>query len=131
MRHQVLELDWNTSSHVATALQSSPGANGFDLILASDVTYQSELHLPLARVIKQLLRRPSENRTSGIALIAHETRLSDIFGKDIQLNGFLCTLTDMGFHVNVSDLHVPQEGSSGALVQVSFNAHDHTTVADV
>ncbi|KAL1506936.1 hypothetical protein AB1Y20_007800 [Prymnesium parvum] len=109
----VLELDWTDPSHVERARLSSGGA-GFELLLASDVTYQCELHAPLARAIARTL-----HRAKGVALVAHERRRSDWAGKDIQLRSFVIAAEGAGLHAEVSELRVPQAGSYGSLIRLS------------
>ena len=103
------------------AAKISPDENGFGLVLASDVTYLCELHPALVRTITRLLRRPTTDGMSGVALIAHEQRLTNLAGNDVQLDSFVATAKLAGLLVEVSELHVPQEGSTGALIRLSLS----------
>lgn len=115
----------DTSLHCCPqrAAARSPEQEGYGLVLASDVTYLSDLHPPLVRAIERLLRRGGENGAPpGVALIAHERRLTNLAGDDVQLDSFVAAATLVGLQVHVSELHVPQEGSTGALIRLSHVA---------
>jgi len=120
---QVLELDWANPADLEAAAKTSPAGSGFDLIVASDVTYLTESHAPLLNTISELLRRPTaDRRSSGLALVAHETRLTDLAGNDTQLASFAAAAERRGLCTQVEELHVPQEGSTGALISLSHLA---------
>ena len=65
----VAELDWAQKAHAA-AIRKAHAPDGFDLVLASDVIYQSSAHAPLANTISRLLCP-----ANGVAFVAHEPRM--------------------------------------------------------
>ena len=66
---QVAEVDWAQKAHAA-AIRQAHAPDGFDLVLASDVIYQSSAHAPLANTISRLLCP-----AGGVAFVAHEPRM--------------------------------------------------------
>lgn len=119
----VMELDFTDAAHVKAASAASPTASGFSLILGSDITYSSNQHAHLATAIARLLRKPTSPSASegGIALIAHEQRLRSLVnGADVQLASFVAAAGEAGLHVEVSPLDVPDAGSSGSLIRLSW-----------
>lgn len=81
----VAELDWTHPEHAKRLATSVPP---FDLILASDVTYDSQLHNALAFTIAQFLS------PSSTCLVAHEKRVLSLRGNDSQLESFQSVLAD-------------------------------------
>ncbi|KAL3909708.1 MAG: hypothetical protein SGARI_002466 [Bacillariaceae sp.] len=78
----VKELDWTVPSHSEEILDSySP--NGFDLLFASDVTYITSLHAPLASTIAQ--------------------RVVNLLGEDFQLKSFLEALKQEGLQATIQE----------------------------
>ena len=69
---RVMELDWTDPDHVPIILKNAASLRappGFDLILASDVTYVTELHTPLVSTISQLLLAPAAKTTGNCSSI--------------------------------------------------------------
>jgi predicted nicotinamide N-methyase len=109
---RVLELDWNNKSHSKHVVASaSKTQRGFDLILASDVTYELSLHRPLADTIASLLLRPERfdshesNDSTNLqlqqpvipeCLVSHQERLRNLGGRDLQLVEFELALSQAG-----------------------------------
>ena len=115
---EVHELDWTQPDHVKEILAALEKYHsrdghatinvGFDLILASDVTYTTELHVPLARTISELLLNQEKNDSNGdtegrgghsqplpTCLVAHQRRIVNPFSfvstnydVDYQLDSF-------------------------------------------
>ena len=81
---QVQELDWTKEDQ----LQDFEEHN-FDLILDSDVTYQTQLHDNLANTIGRLLKFPDQK-----CILAHQQRLFNLKGQDSQLTSFTDILVD-------------------------------------
>jgi predicted nicotinamide N-methyase len=79
---RVMELDWTEDSN--RVAEAGPTRNGFDIVLASDVTHFSLMHQPLASTIAQLLRRDD----AGVCLLSHQQRMVDLQGEDAQLKKF-------------------------------------------
>ena len=72
---RVMELDWTHPAHAERVLASSSTTNdGFDLVLASDVTYHSALHECLAQTMARLLsrRRRRGGGREATCLVAHQ-----------------------------------------------------------
>ena len=91
---------------------------------STDITYSSNQHAHLATAIVRLLRKPTSPAASegGIALIAHEQRLRSLVnGADVQLASFVAAAGEAGLHVEVSPLDVPDAGSSGSLIRLSWH----------
>ena len=123
---QVHELDFTNPGHTKQLLLSLKrnlptrfGRDdvGFDLILASDVTYMSQLHAPLARTISDLLlKQPvieaGDHKSDGRqlqslpkCLIAHQRRIVNPFSfvaekydDDYQLSSLKDALDRIGYH---------------------------------
>ena len=98
---QVMELDWTNSqdSHRVVAEISS---DGFDIVLASDVTHFSSMHQPLASTIAQLLRRRDDNNGgggAGVCLLSHQQRMVNLQGQDMQLTEFEQTARSEGLEI--------------------------------
>ena len=115
---EVHELDWTQPDHVQEILATLEKHHlrdgytttkvGFDLILASDVTYTTELHVPLARTMSELLLKQQDNKTNRdtegweqhslplpTCLVAHQLRIVNPFSfvntnydVDYQLDSF-------------------------------------------
>lgn len=94
----IMELDWTKPWHielvkVASVVASKNG--GFDLVLASDVTYQSVLHDALANTMVRLMRTDDSKNSCGsslalpaMCLVAHQERVLNHRGQDCQLSSF-------------------------------------------
>jgi Lysine methyltransferase len=118
---RVMELDWNNKSHSQHVVVASKTQRGFDLILASDVTYEVSLHQSLADTIASLLLRPehldsrdnnkdstniipllqssSSSSSSSVipkCLVSHQERLRNLGGQDWQLAEFERALLQAG-----------------------------------
>lgn len=101
------ELDWTVPDHASRVLASIlPGCRGgFDLLLASDVTYATDLHDALAATISRLLSRPDPSAASGHdaggpkCLLAHHRRVLDLRGDDYQWKNFERALLREGLAV--------------------------------
>ena len=76
-------------------------------------------HGALAAAIERLLRRPTSERVGGLALIAHETRLTDGHGTDIQLESFVRAAESCRLRVERATLPRVPEGSTGTLLTLS------------
>lgn len=106
----VQELDWNNNEHTKQLVDFSlQRYGGIDLILASDVTYNSQLHESLATTISYLLDANSESindkddydgRQRSIptskCIISHEERILDLKAEDSQLSSFQQAITKAG-----------------------------------
>lgn len=108
------ELNWTIPEHVDRILQqsSSDCSQGFELLLASDVTYFSGLHGPLATTIARLLKPSSVTPCEAMSttllpqspsiskcLVAHQTRVWNFQGGDSQLHSFETALKDAGLDI--------------------------------
>lgn len=107
----VMELDWNNRNHRQAVVAASP--SGFELVLASDVTYSSALHQPLAETIACLLAANNRsNNNNACCLIAHEQRLLNLRGVDAHLLSFEDALHQAGLVVTQKSFHQPMSSSS-------------------
>jgi len=123
----VLELHWGDSRLLGAATRAAPcsladggdamggsaAGVGYSLILGSDITYEQSAFAALAASISALML------PGGLALIAHETRLTGLRGADIQLDGFAAAARAAGLRVAIEALPDPQPGSSGYLLRLS------------
>ena len=75
----VRELDFRDLKTAKQVAASSKTQEGFDLILASDVTYTPSLHQPLADTLAELLA------ATGRCILSHQERLLNVRGEDYQL----------------------------------------------
>ena len=91
---EVEELDW-TMPHQADALSNNV-SGGFDLIIASDVTYVSHLHAYLADIVARLLTKPDSK-----CWIAHQQRVVNLRGDDFQLESFVNATETAGLDLRV------------------------------
>lgn len=134
---QVAELEWGNENHIqhmlslkATAEEedtSSPLGNGFDLILGSDVTYNTHLHDILAETISKLLTKNGESSDyyngqslssvlpssplndvknddrlpphEAKCILSHEERLLNLNGHDVQLISLERALDKVGLDI--------------------------------
>jgi predicted nicotinamide N-methyase len=102
----VKELEWGTMDHVELLLSSTTNSKGYDMILASDVTYQSTLHDRLAKTIATLLAKSTEEKTKEATdaipptcLVSHQERFVDWNGVDRQLSSFQRAITKVGLEI--------------------------------
>lgn len=141
---RVMPLDWMDPTAVSRVAEASPNGRGFELVLGSDlldkVSYSdlgavfwgyhpappnlllkvpNASHGALAAAIERLLRRPTSEREGGLALIAHETRLTDSHGTDIQLESFVRAAAHCRLRVERATLPRVPEGSTGTLLTLS------------
>lgn len=116
---RVMPLDWMDPTAVSHVAEASPNGRGFELVLGSDISYEHASHGALAAAIKRLLRRPTSEREGGLALIAHETRLTDSHGTDIQLESFVRAAAHCRLRVERATLPRVPEGSTGTLLTLS------------
>jgi predicted nicotinamide N-methyase len=94
----IMELDWTKPEHIEQVKAASIVASkngGFDLVLASDVTYQSVLHDALACTMVRLMRNDvgkngcgSSFASPAMCLVAHQERVLNHRGQDCQLISF-------------------------------------------
>jgi hypothetical protein len=116
---RVMPLDWMDPTAVSHVAEASPNGRGFELVLGSDISYEHASHGALAAAIERLLRRPTSEREGGLALIAHETRLTDSHGTDIQLESFVRAAAHCRLRVERATLPRVPEGSTGTLLTLS------------
>ena len=116
---RVMPLDWMDPTAVIHVAEASPNGRGFELVLGSDISYEHASHGALAAAIERLLRRPTSEREGGLALIAHETRLTDSHGTDIQLESFVRAAAHCRLRVERATLPRVPEGSTGMLLTLS------------
>lgn len=116
---RVMPLDWMDPTAVSDVAEASPNGRGFELVLGSDISYEHASHGALAAAIERLLRRPTSEREGGLALIAHETRLTDSHGTDIQLESFVRAAAHCRLRVERATLPRVPEGSTGTLLTLS------------
>jgi predicted nicotinamide N-methyase len=90
---RVMELDWTEDSN--RVVEAGPTRNGFDIVLASDVTHFSLMHQPLASTIAKLLRSDE----AGVCLLSHQKRMVNLQGEDLQLKKFEETAHTEGLDV--------------------------------
>lgn len=96
----VMELDWTNYNHVLNVAGSSKTKKGFDLVLASDVTYISQLHQDLADTIAGLLLRSnSSSLMPPKCVLSHQQRMINLKGWDSQLTEFEKSLTRAGLTI--------------------------------
>lgn len=93
----VMELDWINNDTVLNVASTTTKGRGFDLILASDVTYDSPLHQPLADTISGLLTRNSTRQPKCI--VSHQQRRTDLNGSDSHLTEFEKSLAKAGLTI--------------------------------
>lgn len=99
---RVHELDWSIENHSENILRDT-GLDGFDLILASDVTYISELHQSLADTAARLLANTNYQSSTPTCLMAHQQRVLNLQGEDFQLKKFQESLDSAG--LCIVDVH--------------------------
>ena len=116
---RVMPMDWMDPTAVIHVAEASPNGRGFELVLGSDISYEHASHGALAAAIERLLRRPTSEREGGLALIAHETRLTDGHGTDIQLESFVRAAESCRLRVERATLPRVPEGSTGTLLTLS------------
>ena len=104
---RVTELDWTNESHRQQVASRGPN-DGFDVVLASDVTHFSQMHEPLADTIAHLL-----GETGGECIVSHQERMVTLGGQDMQLGGFVGTAMASGLEVDF--LAVPSEEGNGSM----------------
>jgi len=95
---RVLELDFGDVAMRKHVLDASRTGQGYDLILASDVTYTPGLHEPVAQSISELLAQNTTTNGNGdsshdstglpTCLLSHQERLLNVRGEDYQLYQF-------------------------------------------
>lgn len=118
---KVLELDWTNYDHVLKVAASSKSKKGFDLVLASDVTYVSVLHQHLADTIAGLLKRNSD---TSKCLVSHQPRLYNLKGWDSQLTEFEKSLTRAGLAIVDQTFHpVEQNGKAFKVAILEIQHH--------
>jgi hypothetical protein len=101
---QVEELDWTVPNHVDEILDKYKSPNGFPLLFASDVTYVTSLHAPLASTIARLLSKKNSPTTKSASKcwIAHQQRgVANLLGEDVQLKSFLTALEKEGLKATI------------------------------
>jgi predicted nicotinamide N-methyase len=103
---KVKELDWNNDNQILEVAASSKSKKGFELVLASDVTYLSPLHQSLADTIAGVLMRTSDSR----CLLSHQPRIYNLKGWDSQLTEFEKSLTRAGLTIVNQTFHPVAEG---------------------
>lgn len=98
---KIMELDWTKAEHAdrvaaSVANEEDSSSDGFDIVLASDVTYHSALHDALAQTMVRLLRPNNKIRSNkhdqqsqaSVCLLAHQERVLNLKGQDYQLVSF-------------------------------------------
>uniref|UniRef100_A0A6U6GS73 Calmodulin-lysine N-methyltransferase n=1 Tax=Odontella aurita TaxID=265563 RepID=A0A6U6GS73_9STRA len=126
---RVLELDWTDTHQVQHVAASSESHDkGFDLILASDVTYISQFHQPLADTIACLLHqdisrdscdsRAERATMRSKCLLSHQERLLNLRGSDSQLDGFEQALMKAGLSSVCKEVYSFLEGSTTHQVSI-------------
>lgn len=126
---RVMELDWSDPDHIQNIIDASSATKpGFDLILASDLTYFTQLHQPLADTIAKLLAvkhtpaskvaLPAPVTSPPKCLLAHQERLVDIKGRDNQLASFEKALTKAQLNITQRVDHPVLEGSTTHKVSI-------------
>ena len=98
----VEELDWTVPNHADQILYKY-APDGFDLLFASDVTYITSLHAPLASTIARLLSKQTSSSSSSICWIAHQERVVNLLGEDFQLKSFLEALKQEGLQAAIHE----------------------------
>jgi len=97
---RVMELDWTHPAHAERVLAaSSTNKDGFDLVLASDVTYHSALHECLAQTMARLLLRRRRGGRDATCLVAHQERVLNLRGQDFQRIRFESAARQAGLHL--------------------------------
>lgn len=114
---RVLELDWNDPHQARQVAAASQSGHGYDLVLASDVTYFSQLHQPLADTIATVLSKQKRStRTDQTSnnneddddkyavitpkcFVSHQERLINLRGLDSHLIAFEEALTKAGLAI--------------------------------
>lgn len=147
---RVMELDWNNRSHFQhVAASASKTRQGFDLILASDVTYVSRLHQALADTMASLLLRPEQPyhlisrdnhkdsnhrpflQESSMAIpkcfVSHQERRRTLDGQDLQLAEFERALLQAGLVPVQIWSHPVADGSKMHNVSILQIQHQDST----
>jgi len=97
------ELNWTKVEHIERVLGNvCPNLEGFDYVLASDVTYFTNLHGDLANTISKLLKNsPMGANTNMIqwptCFVAHQRR---VLGRDYQLESFEKAIAKVGMTIS-------------------------------
>ena len=103
---QILEVDFSDADTTKKAIASSKTGRGYDLILASDVTYTPSLHQPLADTLALLLSAKSDSR----CILTHTERLLNNRGEDYQLIQFKEALENAGLEMaKHPEHHMPEK----------------------
>eukprot|EP00934_Nitzschia_sp_Nitz4_P002054 Nitzschia sp. Nitz4//scaffold94_size78252//21968//22996//NITZ4_005463-RA/size78252-processed-gene-0.6-mRNA-1//1//CDS//3329560365//2054//frame0 len=133
----VRELDWSNLEHAdkicdellhlqqAEMKSDIDPTPGFNLLLASDVTYVTEMHHPLASTIERLLPSQDKHLNNSAAeqdvydsphcLLAHQPRVWSFQGHDHQLESFQQAIQQVGLSISlVHQQPKDSEDSSGA-----------------
>lgn len=114
----VMELDWINNDTVSNVASITTKGRGFDLILASDVTYDSPLHQPLADTISGLLTRNSSTSANSKCLVSHQQRRTDLNGSDSHLKEFEKSLTKAGLTIVNQASHPVMEDTTTHKVSI-------------
>lgn len=112
---QVMELDWTKPLD-----RERVAAEGeVDIVLASDVTHFSLMHEPLACTIARLMRR-----NGGICLLAHQERMINLKGQDMQLYEFEQVARSKGLHVEHLPLYTQTKSQQQERLRLSHGSSD-------
>jgi hypothetical protein len=134
------KLDWSISEHAPRLLEDSACPHGFELLLASDVTYVSESHDSLAATIASLLRNTTITTMSTTAaslvdnpssettmvptkcLVAHQQRVLNLRGEDYQLVSFQSAVKKAG--LQIATIHHSSKNCALLILELC-HAHHH------
>jgi predicted nicotinamide N-methyase len=147
---KVMELDWTRPSHadkVRAEIQNNntDGDNDNEslnlLVLASDVTYLTSMQDSLVATISRLLYQKeaslSSANTNDVAanavpkcLVAHQERLLDWRGRDMQLQGFVEAANKVGLDVTTTTRN-QQEGAGTAGAEEDSGKQYNVSILEV
>lgn len=140
---RVLELDWTDPQQAQQVQGASQSGDGYNLVLASDVTYFTQLHPSLADTIATILRKDQNNSnddketvmTTPKCFVSHQVRLLNWRGVDSHLTSFEKALTNAGLAIverhedgskpNNTNMLVDSENLPQNPSQFDTDKHDH------
>jgi predicted nicotinamide N-methyase len=103
---KVCELDFRDPKTIQKVAASSASGRGFNVVLASDVTYTPSLHQPLADTIADLLMAGQTSQ----CILSHQERLYNVRGEDYQMMQLEQALSEANLEVVHRSYHTIEDG---------------------